>query len=339
MKTILTLALAAVAVAAAPAPTHAADPIVLRFAYPAPPQGPANQWGFTPWAQEVLAASNGTVEVKIFPGGSIADFNKVYDRVLNGVADIGYGIFGPVSTEFPKAMVASLPFEATNVEEAALALWRLYDKGVIADELGRVKPLALFNFSDTGLHTRKPIKTMADVQGLKLSVGTRALGEMMERLGATPIQLPPSEYYSSNQRGLIDGSATSWPALLPFKLQEVTNFHLDVGFGQAPAFVVMNKESFAKLPEAGRKAIDSLSGESFTRRMAGAAMRMETEFRAAVAAMPNQTISKLDPAEEKRWAQRVAPVTEHWIKTTPNGAAVLAAYRAEIVKARAELAK
>jgi TRAP-type C4-dicarboxylate transport system substrate-binding protein len=337
MKAILPLALAALAISAAPAP--AADPVVLRFAYPAPPQGPANQWGFTPWSEEVHKASDGAVEVKIFPGGSIADFNKVYDRILNGVADLGYGIFGPVSTEFPKAMVASLPFEATNVEEAALALWRLYGNGVIADELGRVKPLALFNFSDTGLHTRKPIKTMADLQGMKLSVGTRALGEIVEKLGATPVQLPPSEYYSSNQRGLIDGSATSWPALVPFKLQEVTTHHLDVAFGQAPAFVLMNKDSFAKLPEAGRKAIDSLSGESFTRRMAGAATRMETENRATVAALPNQSISKLDPAEEKRWAQRVAPVTEDWVKATPNGAAVLAAYRAEIVKARAELKK
>jgi len=339
MKTLIAGLLTLAGLTLASFPSRADDPVVLRFAYPAPPQGPANQWGFTPWSEEIQKASGGAVEVKIFPGGSIADFNKVYDRVLNGVADIGYGIFGPVSTEFPKAMVASLPFEATSVVEAALALWRLYDTGVIADELARVKPLALFNFSDTGLHTRKPIKTMADVQGLKLSVGTRALGEMMEKLGATPIQLPPSEYYSSNQRGLIDGSATSWPALIPFKLQEVTNYHLDVAFGQAPAFVVMNKESFAKLPQAGQKVIDSLSGESLTRRMAGAAMRMETEFRATVAGLPNQTINKLDPAEEKRWAQRVAPVTEDWIKATPNGAAVLAAYRAEIAKARAEVAK
>jgi len=99
----------------------------------------------------------------------------------------------------------------------------------------------------------------------------------------------------------------------------------------------MNKDSFAKLPEAGRKAIDSLSFEGFTRRMAAASQRMDVEGRAAVAAMSNQTIAKLDPAEEKRWAQRVAPVTEGWVKATPNGAAVLAAYRAEIVKARQEL--
>jgi TRAP-type C4-dicarboxylate transport system substrate-binding protein len=110
MKKLIAGLLTLAGLTLASSPSLAVDPIVLRFAYPAPPQGPANQWGFTPWTQEVLAASGGTVEVKIFPGGSIADFNKVYDRVLNGVADIGYGIFGPVSSEFPKAMVASLPF-------------------------------------------------------------------------------------------------------------------------------------------------------------------------------------------------------------------------------------
>jgi TRAP-type C4-dicarboxylate transport system substrate-binding protein len=337
MKRLLTLAFAAATLAASPA--QAADPIVLRFAYPAPPQGPANLWGFTPWSQEILAATNGMIDIKIFPGGSIADFNKVYDRVINGIADFGYGVFGPVSTEFPKTMVASLPFEATNVEEAALALWRIYEKGLISDEYTRVRLLCLFNFSDNGIHARKPIKTMADLAGMKLSVGTRALGEIMERLGATPINMPPSDYYSANQRGLIDGSATSWPAIAPFKLHEVTSHHLDVALGQAPAFTMMNKESYAKLPEAGQKAIDKVSFEHFTRRMAAASQRMDTEGRAAVVAMPNQTINKLDPAEEKRWAERVTPVTEGWVKATPNGAAILAAYRAEVLRARPEFKK
>jgi TRAP-type C4-dicarboxylate transport system substrate-binding protein len=332
-KALLTLAAAATLAAS---PAQAADPIVLRFAYPAPPQGPANLWGYTPWSQEILAATNGLIDIKIFPGGSIADFSKVYDRVINGIADFGYGIFGPVSTEFPKTMVASLPFEANNVEEAALALWRIYEKGLIADEYSRVRLLSLFNFSDNGIHSRKPIRTMADLQGMKLSVGTRALGEIIERLGGTPINMPPSEYYTSNQRGLIDGSSTSWPALPPFKLQEVTSHHLEVALGQAPAFTMMNKEAYAKLPEAGQKAIDKLSFEHLTRRMAAASQRMDTEGRALVAGLPNHTISQLDPAELKRWVERVAPVTEGWVKATPNGAAILAAYRAEIQRARPE---
>jgi TRAP-type C4-dicarboxylate transport system substrate-binding protein len=334
VKKLLLLAMAAACFAA---PTQAADPVMLRFAYPAPPGGYANVWGFTPWSQEVGAASNGAIEIKIFAGAAIADFSKVYDRVVNGVADMGFGLFGPVSTEFPKSMVTSLPFEAANVEEASLAVWRLYEKGVISDEFARVKLLCLFNFPDNGFHTRKPIKTMADVQGMKFSVGTRILGEIVERLGGTPVALPPSEYYSTNQRGLVDGSSTSWPAMAPFKLHEVTQHHLDLPLGPSPAFVVMHKESYAKLPEAGRKALDPLSGEPFSRRMAKLSERMDAEGRDAVRAMPNHTVGRLDPAEEKRWAERVAPVTENWVKATPNGAAVLAAYRAEISRAREEL--
>jgi TRAP-type C4-dicarboxylate transport system substrate-binding protein len=296
-------------------------------------------WGYTPWAKEILAASGGTVEIKIFPGSALADYNKVYDRIVNAVADIGFGVFGPVSTEFPKTTVATLPFEAKNVEEGALALWRLYEKGIIADEFTRVRLLSLFNFSDNGVHTRKPIKAMDDMRGLKLVVGTRALGEIIERLGSAPVRLQISEVYSAIQRGTVDGVSTPWAAMTPFKLHEVTSYHLDVALGQTPAFTMMNKDSYAKLPEAGKKALDALSFEPFTRRMAAASQRMENEGRAAVASMANQTIAQLDTPEEKRWAARVAPVTDEWVKAAPNGAAVLAAYRAEILRARAELAR
>jgi TRAP-type C4-dicarboxylate transport system substrate-binding protein len=339
MKRATIAALAAVALALLPTVARADEPIVLRFAYPAPPQGPANTQGYTPWSKEILAASGNMVDIKIFPGGAIADYNKVYDRILNGVADMGFGVFGPVSTEFPKTMVATLPFEATNVEEAALALWRIYDKGIIADEFTRVRLLSVFNFSDNGVHARKPIKTMADMQGLKLVVGTRALGEIVEKLGAAPVQLQISEVYSAIQRGTVDGVSTPWAAMTPFKLHEVTSYHLDVAFGQTPAFTMMNKDSYAKLPEAGKKALDERSFEHFTRRMAAASQRMENDNRSAIAAMANQTTAKLDPAEEKRWAARVSSVTDEWVKATPNGAAVLAAYRAEILKARAELSR
>jgi TRAP-type C4-dicarboxylate transport system substrate-binding protein len=339
MKKLTSLVLALAALAAAPLSARAAEPVVLRFAYPSPPQGAANVYGYTPWAKEIFEASGGTVEIKIFPGSTISDFNKLYDRVVNGVADMGFAIIGPVSSDFPKTMVSALPFEAQSVEEVALAIWRVYERGLNADEYSRVKLLCLFTFADNGLHTRKPIRTMADMQGMKISVGTRQLGEIIEKLGGTPVPLQPSDLYSANQRGLVDGTATAWPALAPFKLQEVTSYHLDIALGQGPAHTIMNKEAYAKLPEVAQKAIDSHSGEVFTRRMAKLSQRTEIEGREAVAALPNQHINRLDPAEERRWAAQVAPVTEAWTRSTPNGAAVLAAYRTEVLKARAELAR
>jgi len=42
----------------------------------------------------------------------------------------------------------------------------------------------------------------------------------------------------------------------------------------------------------------------------------------------------LDPAEEARWKEAVAPVTEDWVKSTPDGAHVLAAFRDEVKAVR-----
>jgi hypothetical protein len=48
-----------------------------------------------------------------------------------------------------------------------------------------------------------------------------------------------------------------------------------------------------------------------------------------------QTITTLSPAEEAHWKERAKPVVDAWVAATPDGAKVLAAYRAEIAKIRA----
>jgi len=55
---------------------------------------------------------------------------------------------------------------------------------------------------------------------------------------------------------------------------------------------------------------------------------------AYVRAMPGHTIAEMEPPEAARLRERIAPVVDEWVKRTPDGAAVLAAYRAEIAKIR-----
>jgi TRAP-type C4-dicarboxylate transport system substrate-binding protein len=96
----------------------------------------------------------------------------------------------------------------------------------------------------------------------------------------------------------------------------------------------MNKASFAKLPAKAQAAIDKHSGEPFFRRMGKVTDDMDVEGREKVRAMPGQMLSKLDPAEEARWIERAKPIVDEWAKDTKNGAAILAAFREEIKKAR-----
>ena len=119
-----------------------------------------------------------------------------------------------------------------------------------------------------------------------------------------------------------------------FHLNEVTNFHLEVPLGFNTGYVAINNETYAKLPPAGKAAIEKFSYKPFVERLATADDQMQAIGRDATKAMAGQTIAQLDPAEEARWKEAVAPVTEEWVKATPDGANVLAAFRAELTAIR-----
>jgi len=330
MKALAAACLSACMIVAASAK---ADPVQLKFAYPSAPNNALFQ-GMQGWVDDVNKAANGAIEVKLFPGGVIADNSNMYDRVTGGVADIGFAVFGPVSSVFPKTNVGTLPFEAKDHREDALALWALYDKGVIRDELTKYHPLAFIVFPGLVIHSKKPIHTLADVKGMKISVEGRVLSEMIPRLGAAPISLQPGELYQSLQRGLVEAVPQGWPSVPTFHLNEVTSFHLEAPLGFNTGYVAMNNDSYAKLPPAGKAAIDKLSGKVFVERLIAADDTMQAVGRDATKALPGQTIAQLDPAEEARWKEAVAPVTEEWVKATPDGAHVLAAFRAELTAIR-----
>jgi TRAP-type C4-dicarboxylate transport system substrate-binding protein len=332
MRNLFVIALAAAALAAAPA---IADPVQVKFAYPSAPNNALFAQGAQAWADDVTKAADGAIEIKIFAGGVIGDNSNMYDRITNGVTDIGLAVFGPVSSLFPKTNVGTLPFEARNHREDALALWHLYQKGVITDEFAKVKPLGFIVFPGLVIHSKKPIHNLADMKGLKISVEGRVLSTMMPRLGASPISLQPGELYASLQRGLVEAVPQGWPSVPTFHLNEVTNFHLEAPLGFNTGYVFMNQDSYAKLPPKGRAAIDQFSGEAYVLRLIAADDTMEAFGRDATKAMPGQTIASLAPDEEARWKELVAPVTDDWVKATPDGANVLAAFRTEVAAIRA----
>jgi len=326
----LTLILSAGALWTAPVP--AAEPVQLKFGNPGAPKGHVSVKIIQPFAEQMTKDSNGTVEFKLYSGPALGTFPVIYDRIINGVADLSFGLLGPISSQFPKTQVASLPFETPNGTTGTLAMSRMLTSGAIADEWQRVKPLVIMVFPSAVIHAHKPIKALSDVQGLKFSVQSRLLAECIEKLGGAPITLAVTDLYQALQRGTVDAATIGWPATASYKLAEVSNYHLAVPVGGEVTYIAMNKDSYAKLPAAGRAAVDKNIGDHFAKHVGEILDEVDEEESAKTRAMPGQTLAKLSPDEEARWKARVAPVTEAWAKSTPDGAKVLAAYRAEIAK-------
>jgi TRAP-type C4-dicarboxylate transport system substrate-binding protein len=251
---------------------------------------------------------------------------------------MAFGTFGELTGQFEKTSVTQLPSVSKEYIPTSLALWHLYEKGIIADEFAKVKPLALFTFPGDGLHSAKPIKSAEDMRGLKIAVSSRIQSEAYTAAGAAPVTMIPSEVYTAVSRGLVDAVSIGWPAVYTFKLNEVTKYHLGLATGVSPGYVFANKDAIAKLPEKARVAIERLSGEAFARRMGTASFNADRETREALK-KEGHTLNEMSPADAQNWTRLLAPITDAWVKGTPDGARVLAAYRAEVAKATKEQAR
>jgi TRAP-type C4-dicarboxylate transport system substrate-binding protein len=335
MKRLFRVLLAVLALSASCA--FAQQPIELRMASPAPPQSWINTRGLAEWIKEVEAASGGTITIRLMVGPSLATFENAYDRTLKGIADLAFGTSGSVAGQFPRTEVNQLPFETENPREAALALWRTYERGLFADEYSQVKTLAIFSFPNNLIHTRsKPVKTLADVKGMKLITGGKLGSDIIVALGGAPLALTPSEYYQSISNGLADGTMTAWTAVDSFKVYEVAKLHFTAPLsGGAPAYVIMNKRSFDRLPPQARAAIDKYSGEPLVRRMGGVVQALDDAAKEKIRGMPGQTYENISPEEQARWKSRLEVISSDWVKRTPNGATILSGFREEVKRVRA----
>jgi TRAP-type transport system periplasmic protein len=323
------------AITAFSAAAFSAEPLLLKYGDPGPPNASIHTDLIKPWSEKVTKESDGSLNVKVYVGYSLVDMRNTLDRVENGVADFAFCILGPVSSQFPKTLVATLPFEAESAREAGLALQRLYEKGIIADEWKRVKPIGFGVFANVSYHTVPPVKTLDDLKGVKISVQGRIAGQTLEALGGTPISLPINEVYAALQRGTVKGSAIGWPATVAFKLTDIAHNHVQASLGGEDAIMIMNNNTYAKLSGKAKTAIDANIGTIYTNWFNKVIDDTEHENIEITRKMGNQTIYKLPPAELAAWKKRIEPVIANWVQKTPDGAHVLAAFRKEIAAIRA----
>jgi TRAP-type transport system periplasmic protein len=332
---VFPIIVAVAALAGAASNVRAEEPTLLKYGNPGTSTSSIYLDLIKPWSEQVTKASHGTLDVKVFTGPTLVTMRNTYDRVHNGVADLAFCIMGPVSSQFPKTLVATLPFESENAHEAGLALQRLYDKGIIADEWKDVRPVAFGVFANQTYHTVPPVKTLGDLQGLKMSVQGRIAAETVKVLGAVPITLPITEVYQALQRGTIKGTAIAWPATITFKLTEVEHNHLRASLGAEDVVMIMNNATYAKLSGPAKKAVDDRIGTMYTNWFNKVIDDTEHENIGIIGRDKDQHIYKLPPKELAVWKARIRPLIDKWVKSTPDGARVLAAFRKEVANIRA----
>ena len=323
LKTILMVAAVSLGAAAA----QAAE---LKFANFTPPFHTVNASVIEKLNADLSEATGGEVTVRGYHGGELgAGPVEQYVRVLQGAADIAWGLPGYTSSQFGKTMIAELP-DAIPVDKPGYeALWAAYDDH-LAGEFPGTKPLALWTSeSNIFIMRDKVVKSPADLAGLKVRVAGATAAEVATALGATPVQMPISQVYNALQTGLIDGVITGASTLLDFKLDEVADaMTIGAPLGRLTFYAVLNEGVYNGLTDDQKAAMDAASGVGLSESAETAWQAKADQAVEAARADSANTVTDLSAEEAAAFAEAVAGVVDSYVASV-DGAAALAAMRGE----------
>ena len=296
---------------------------------------PGNMRVMHPWAAKMNEQGKGELVIEVRDGPAIANFTNYYDRVVNDVVQISWGVQDYLGAQFQRSQVVGLPFIFDSSIDAAVAYYRLYKTGLLDPEYTEIHPLMFCAFAQAGVHMRAPLQTPDNVRGMKLISGSKVQSDVITRLGAAPVTLPLTQVYEALQRGVADGVVTQWTAFQPFKLGEVTRYHIDTVMGANSGAVFMTKKRYAALSAAARRVIDANSDEAQSRAFGGYWEKQQTDGRDNIKADANHTTVTLSREQDAVWRRHAEAVAAEWSSGVPDGPRILAAYKEILAKVKA----
>jgi len=213
---------------------------------------------------------------------------------------------------FPQMEALDLPLGYPNGLVATRVANDFY-RAMKPKALENVKVLYLHAHGPGLLHTKKPVRTLEDLKGMKIrSTGFSA--KVVSALGAVPVAMPQGETYEALSKGTADGTIGPIEVLKGWKQGEViksTTDCYDVGYTTA-FFVVMNLKKWNALSPEVRKVFEDVSREWVD--VHGRAWdEADREGRAFTKSLGNQIIP-LSAQESTRWKKAVRPTIEEYIR-------------------------
>lgn len=292
------------------------------------------------WFKAIEEASGGTLIIKLDPA-PIAKPPGQYDVVRDGAADMAYHVMAYTPGPFEILRGAELPFLSKNAEAGSQAAYDWYDRNIgFEKEFQDVKVVTLMVHGPGAVHTKKPINSLEDLEGVKLRVGGGGV-RMAEALGAVPVAMPAPAAYEAIQKGVADGAMFPFESIKGFRLGELLDYHLEIpgGLYTTPFAIIMNRAKYDSMSDAHKQVLADFGGITGAK-MLGAGWDRADEVGKAFALETGGTINQLSDTELARWKAKIEFMNDDWIAKADaaglDGAALLDDLRATMAKYAAQ---
>jgi len=269
------------------------------------------------WAKEIEKLTDNKVQITVFPGGTLTKAPQCYDGVVKGISDLGFSLFAYTRGRFPVMAAVDLPMGYPDGKIASRVAQE-FAKTFNPKELSDVKVLYLHAHGPGLLHTKKPVKKLEDLKGMKIRA-TGLSAKIVEALGGVPVAMPQGDTYEALKKGVVEGTFGPMEVLKGWKQAEVIKYTTEcysVGY-TTTFFVVMNIDKWNALPADIKKVFDEVS-DKYTDIHGNVWDSTDQEGRTYTQSLGNEIIS-LSNEESARWRKAVEPVINDYIANTPDG--------------------
>lgn len=291
------------------------------------------------WCGEVSKATEARVKCNLLPK-SVAPAPATFDAVRDGLADLSLSVHGYTPGRYLLTKLAEMPFLGDSAIATSVAYQRIYERHLARlDEHRGLKVITVFTHGPGVIfNNKRPINTLADLEGIKFRVGGGVVNDVGKALGVNMTLKPAPQSYELLSSGVVDGVWFPDESIVSFKLDKLIKYRTAVpgGLYNTSFAMVMNPGTWAKISKADQAVIDKMSGEWAARFIGKYWDTMDTQSRAAqqVAGVASVQADAKFVADFKA---KTASIESDWIKEAEakglkNAAAVLKEFRAEIAK-------
>lgn len=217
------------------------------------------------WAPKIKEMSGGSLELQLMPTKSVVPHRETIDAVANGILDGDLNAVAYFAGRDPVfAMMGDLIAGYDNPDQVQMFCMNAGGKEVLQqayDKLlkGQVHVIGCGPYTREALVAKKPIRSVADLKGIKIRSPEGLAAEVFKRAGASPVAIPFSEVYTSLEKGIVDAAdASAYVNNAATGMHKIAHYPIYPGIhSQAVLQFILNKDVWDKLTKGEQLLLET----------------------------------------------------------------------------------
>jgi len=214
--------------------------------------------------QQLSKATGGKDSIKVFGDSMLGSEKDTVEQVKIGQLDMVRVSTAAFHGIVPESMIPSLPFLFRDIDHFRKVMYGPEGQKIL--DAFKAKGMIALTFYESGarsIYAKRPIKSPADMKGLKVRVQPSDLMvDEIKAMGGTPTPMPFAEVYTGLKTGLVDAAENNLPSYEETKHYEVAQVYSETDHAMTPEVLVFSKKVWDTLTPQEQEIIKKAAADS-----------------------------------------------------------------------------